>query len=171
MECHKIIERIYTHDQINKLIGKLDPPELREDLKQEFALTLFNTNCDKLKELDQDDRILYYAIRILMTMAMGKSAPFYRKYRMRDDERAIQYLQLTTTSKSSDRSAKIARQHLDTKLLKDAAQAHESILFEKYVELGTIRKVAEYFGIPNSYAHIVIKRMKQELKTTIKQKL
>jgi hypothetical protein len=171
MECHKIIERIYSHDQIVKLIGKLDPPELREDLRQEFAMALFNSSCDKLKELDQDDRILFFAIRILMQMSMSKESTFYRTYRRRDSDKAWEYIMTNTADKSTNKLAKIAKDHLDTKLLKDAGQAHESILFDKYVELGNIREVAKYFGIPNYYAHRVIKRMKQELKQTIKSKL
>jgi len=37
MDCREYIEQIYTHPAINNLISKLDPAELREDLKQEMA--------------------------------------------------------------------------------------------------------------------------------------
>jgi hypothetical protein len=56
---------------------------------------------------------------------------------------------------------------LNHKLTINANEAHESIIFKKYVELKSCTKVAEYFKIPKSHVFMVVKKTKQELKKAI----
>lgn len=169
MSCHNIIERMYRCEQVNKLIDRLDPPDLRDDLRQEFAMTLFNYDCDRLIELDKEDKLLFFSIRVLLNMATGTNGYFYRTYRKRDDRAAEYMSHIYSNHKPDIKSAKIARDILDSKLLKDASDAHESIIFDKYIELGSCSKVAEYYDIPHMHTYQVVKKIKRELKEEIKK--
>lgn len=160
---------MYLHEQINKLIGKLDPPELQDDLRQEFAVNMLCYDCDKLKDMYRDGRILYFCIRMIMNMATGKNSSFYLTYRKVDD-RINDYLMLPTEP-TDIRPARIARNILNQKLLMDAEQAHESLIFDKYVELGNCVAVAKYYGIPKLHVYAVVNKTKKELKQKIKQKI
>jgi uncharacterized protein with HEPN domain len=56
---------------------------------------------------------------------------------------------------------------LTKKLDIDANNAHEAILFNKYVELRSCQKVADYFMIPRKHVMNVINKTKKELKTKL----
>jgi hypothetical protein len=175
VNCNKIIEEIYSHPQIIKLIDKLDPPELREDLRQEFAVVLLNYDCAKLQEHHQSGKLLFFCIRILMNMATGTNGNFYRTYRKDNSDRIKEYMTITETSskriKDNERKGKkydTARMLLDSKLLMDANEAHESIIFDKFIELQSVMKVARYYGIPRRHVHEVVQKTRAELRRELK---
>jgi hypothetical protein len=171
VDCRDIIAELYEDKEVNKLINKLDPPELREDLRQEFAVILLDYSCEKLIEAKENGKIVYLAIRILLNMATGTNGYFYRTYRR---NRVIEDHEYNKTySKTIDYipSAKIARDVLDKKLLLDANEAHESIIFDKYVELRSCKKVADYYGIPQLHVFQVVKKTRNQLKKEIKRRL
>ena len=171
MECRQIIEHIYQDQEVNKLINKLDPAELREDLRQEFAIILLDYPCEKLLEVHDAGKLTFFAIRILLNMATGTNGYFYRTYRR---NRVIEERDYNATIESDTeylRSAKIAKDILDNKLLLDANEAHEAIIFEKYVELRSCKKVAQYYGIPHLHVFQVVKKTRNQLKNEIKRKL
>lgn len=171
MSCQKIIEEVYRDKEVNKLINKLDPAELREDLKQEFALILLDYPCEKLIEAKNSGKIVFLAIRILLNMATGTNGYFYRTYRRNRVIEESEYNKVSENNYDYLEAAKIARDLLDSKLIGDANKAHESILFEKFIELRSCKAVADYFGIPHLHVFQVIKKVKSELKTEIKIKL
>lgn len=171
MQCHKIIERIYSDSQILKLIDKLDPPELRDDLRQEFAMVLFQYDCDKILQLEKEGKLLFFSIRILLNMATGVNGHFYRTFRKDDSERARDYLMAIQPYEINTKGAKAARNLLDQKLLMDANEAHESIIFDKFIELKSVMKVAKYYGIPRRHVHEVVHKTRGELIREIKQAL
>jgi hypothetical protein len=178
LDCHQIIERIYKDKQINKLIDKLDPPELREDLRQEFAMVLFSYDCRKLQEYDQAGKLLFFSIRVLMNMATGVNGYFYRTYRKDNSDRIKEYLTASEPSKKrivdnekNGNAADAARNLLDQKLMGDANDAHESIIFDKFIELQSVMKVAKYYGIPRRHVHEVVQKTRAELKREIKSNI
>ena len=67
-----------------------------------------------------------------------------------------------TNIDSSD-LANHANNKLDEKLRLSANDAHESIIFKKYVELKSCKKVADYFNIPKKHVFLVVKKTKEEL--------
>ena len=67
----------------------------------------------------------------------------------------------------SDVRYNLAKQILNDKIDKGPNDAHESIIFNKYVELKSSDKVAEYFKIPKCHVYKVIKKTKNELKKAL----
>jgi predicted transcriptional regulator len=98
-------------------------------------------------------------------MAFSNTSPFYKKFRKKDYEKAIEYLnsQLKLPELNIN-FAKIATKRLNDKYEEDELQAHEAILFTKYVELRSCKKVADYYTIPEKHVKDIIRKTKLELK-------
>ncbi len=162
-ECNAYIEKIYIHPDINNLISKINPESVRDDLRQEIALSLLEMPCEKVAVLFSGDNLLRYAIKICWTMATSKTSKFYYKYKKNDIIKAVEYLKslqplpdipISFAEKASDYLKKNNKNIYDD---------HETRLFNKYVELGSCRKVAFFYGIPINHTCNVIAKLKKEL--------
>ena len=72
-------------------------------------------------------------------MGMSNNSPFYYKYKKSDLSKAIEYCN-SLAGYYPIHLADIANEILDAKLTKNANEAHESIIFSKYVELRNCKK-------------------------------
>ena len=168
--CKDYIVKIYTHPSICQTIAKIKPIDLQDDLKQELALCLLNYDCKKIFELQERDELIKFSMKILMSMATGTNNSFFRAYKKNDINKAIEYfrsqIQLPTIPISLAVSAK---KILDNKEQLDIYQAHESKIFNKYIELQSIRKVAAYYSVPPKHIQDVVAKVRAELKEKLKQ--
>lgn len=165
--CNDIVVEIYQNEKINNLISKVKPTELQDDLRQELALILLSYDCQKLMRLQNEGNINAFVLRIIINMGMSTNSPFYYKYKKNDIGKAVEYFKLMNVKDWID-TADIAKNHLEVKLSKNANEAHESIIFSKYVEMRNCQKVAEYFGLPHKHVFDVVKKTKNQLKKIIK---
>jgi hypothetical protein len=165
MTCNDIISELYQSKSINELISKIEPEHLQKDLKQEIALELLQIDCDKIKRMHYSNELLYYTIRMIVNIGTGKNNNFFKKYKKKDKINDYIYIQ---QGKDIPLSASVlASNILSEKINSDPYSAHEAIIFKKYVELGNLKKVAEYFNIPHLHVFQVVKKTKAELKTKI----
>lgn len=163
-ECNKYVENIYSHPDLLRLISKIKPESIRDDLRQEVAISLLEQPCDKIAALFSGDNLLRYAIRVCWLMATSKTSQFYYKYRKSDLLKAVEYLRLNQTLPTIPiQLAEHAKTYLSTKN-QTKYEDHETRIFNKYVELGSCRAVARYYGIPVNHACNVIAKVKTELK-------
>ena len=96
-------------------------------------------------------------------MATSKTSEFYRKYRRKELVEAIQFLHFIKNNiVASD--ANVLQRAVCDKAQIDIYNDHEVRIFNKFVELGSARKVAKYFGIPVNHVCNVVNKVKQELK-------
>lgn len=167
MKCNDIIQELYNNDKINDLILKIHPIELQQDLKQELAITLLEYDCDELIKISKEGNILGFVMQIIWTMGTSTRSPFYYKYRKSDLEKAIEYIRLQVGKQMPISAIITAEQHLENKLQGNSMEAHESIIFKKYVELRSCVDVAKYFEIPKDHVFAVVKKMRNELKRAI----
>jgi hypothetical protein len=166
--CNQYIEEIYTSQRFNDVVRKIDPVELQDDLRQEVAMALLNMDCEIVCKMYEDGRLLNYSIGIIWMMGTKQKGMFYKLYKKKDFEKAYEWMMSQTGTDVSMDSVKIAKKVLNKKLTIDPNQAHESIIFTKYVELRSCQKVADFFGIPQLHVFQVVKKMKKELKKAIK---
>jgi hypothetical protein len=166
--CNDLVVEIYQDAKINNLIAKIKPTELQEDLKQELMLILLEMNCSKLKELKQSNSLLHYVIRIITNMAMSNNSPFFYKYKKSDTAKLLDYIR-SQSGFYPIHLADIAKKDLEKKLTSNANEAHESMIFSKYVEIRNCQKVADFFGVPHKHVFDVVKKTKNHLKTIIKK--
>ena len=165
--CHKYILEIYQSKRVNEILKRIYPSDLRDDLKQELALTLFNMDCKKIVNLNFKDELLAYSIKTLWLMATSTTSPFYYKYKKNDIDKAVKYLESQQGKALGIREANIANNILNRKFQQSANDAHEAIIFKKYVELNSCVEVAKYFNIPKDHVYNVVKNCKEQLKKAI----
>lgn len=164
--CNEIIESIYLNPQIDQLIKSVHPIDLQDDLRQELALTLLTIKCDKITEIWNSNGLIGFSIKIITNMAFSSTSQFYKKFRKNDYDKAINYLKSQLKlPELNPKFAKIANERLIAKFALDEMQAHEAILFNKYVELRSCKKVSDYFNIPEKHVKDIIRKTKLELKT------
>ena len=108
---------------------------------------------------------------MLFRSATGTKGEFYKKYKNNNLEFISDLYEYSDVNTDSSDMANHANNKLDEKLRLSANDAHESIIFKKYVEMKSCKKVADYFNIPKKHVFLVVKKTKEELKETIKSKL
>lgn len=163
--CNKYIEIVYKDPTITKLINSIQPASLRDDLRQEMALALLSIDCNKITEIWESNGLIGFTIRIITNMAFSSTSPFYKKFRKNNLEKAIAYLDSQEDlPELNPIFATIAEKHLEDKYNENELQAHESILFKKYVDLRSCKKVADYFQIPEKHVKDVIRKTRLELR-------
>jgi len=170
-ECNEYIKRIYEDRKVNEFLSRIEPAELQDDLRQELAIVLLNYDCLRVATMFHSGDLVSFAMGILWKMGRLQKGEFYKVFKARNDDKAKEYLRRITKDSDSLRMARMANKILEDKLMLDANEAHESIIFSKYVELGSCVKVAEFFGIPKYHVDRVVTKCRQELKKSIKQKL
>lgn len=169
--CHKYILEVYQSKRVNEILKKIYPQDLRDDLKQELALTLFNMDCKKIVNLNFRNELLSYSIKTLWLMATSSTSPFFYKYKKNDLDKAIKYLESQQGKALGEKEANIAKKILLKKIDKSANDAHEAIIFNKYVELNSCVEVAKYFNIPKDHVYSVVRNCKEQLKKAINNDL
>lgn len=163
--CNEIIEYVYNHKEICRLIKSVHPIDLQDDLKQEMAMALLSMDCDKIQTIHASNGIIGFSIKIITNMAFSSTSRFYKKFRQSDYDKAIEYLRCQTKlPELNPKFATIATDRLNNKYLEDEMQAHEAILFTKYVEFRSCKKVAEFYNIPEKHVKDIIRKTRAELK-------
>lgn len=166
-DCNAYIEKIYIHPDINLLISKIKPESIRDDLRQEVAVSLLEMPCEKVAALFSGDNLVRYAIKICWIMATSKTSTFYNKFRRNDCMKAIEYLKtLQPLPTIPVNFATKAEQYL-SKNNHDIYSDHETRVFNKYIELGSCRQVALFYGIPINHTCNIVAKMKRELKSIL----
>ena len=168
-ECHKYIEEIYSNPKLLSILKTIKPIELQNDLRQEMAISLLNYDCSKLIKIKTEGKLLDFAISIMWKMGTLQKGYFYKTYKNNDISKAIEYLKTFEGEIIPDDYIETAEQILVDKKYKSANDAHESIIFQKYIEVQNLRIVAEYFGVPILHIFQVVNNVKSELKKSIKK--
>lgn len=100
-------------------------------------------------------------------MATSSTSPFFYKYKKNDIDKAVKYLEYLQAKALGSRESTLAQRILADKLQRSANDAHEAIIFQKYIELNSCVEVAKYFKIPKSHIYKVVNNCKAELKKAI----
>lgn len=166
-KCSQYIEQIYKHQKIKDLISKIKPDDLQDDLRQEMALALLSIDCKKIIKLQKENKLIDYTMKMIWLMGTSSTSPFYKTFKKKNIIDYYEYLNFNTTNHISNVSYNLTKQILKDKIDKGPNEAHESIIFNKYVEFNSSVKVAEYFKIPKSHVFAVVKKTKAELKKAL----
>lgn len=76
------IESLYNSKKFNEAINKMDPEDLRADLKSEVILIVMEKPAEMVLSLHNEKKLEFYAIRIMLTQIKSNTSPFYKKYRV-----------------------------------------------------------------------------------------
>jgi len=86
-----IITAMYNSPEIHEAIGKMQPYELQEDLRQEVFLVLCEMNEEKLFEMYEQGYLKYFIVRTILNMAKSDRSNFYKKFRQLYQEIPLSY--------------------------------------------------------------------------------
>lgn len=173
-KCSQYIEQIYLHPKVTELISKIQPLELQDDIRQEMAMALLSIDCKKIIRLNKENNLIPYTLKMIWNMAASSTSPFYKKFKKNQNKKALEYLQYLNNTENkvvTQNNYNLAKKILNDKIDKGPNEAHEAILFNKYIELNNGYDVAKYFKIPKNHVFKVIKKTKAELKKAINNTL
>jgi len=168
--CSHIIENLYSHPELNEVLGKIKPDAIRDDLRQELALTLLGQPCEKISRLFASNSLLRYAIKILYNMAIGNGTAQHAHsitHSRKEMAQALRYMYATRPLPELPKELGTKAAQVLLAKNKDKYDYHEQQIFWKYVELGTCRKVSQFFGILKSHVQLVVKKVRTEIKTEL----
>jgi len=170
-KCSKYIEQIYLHPKVTELISKIQPLELQDDIRQEMAMALLSIDCKKIIRLNKENNLIPYTLKMIWYMGTSSNTEFYKKFKKKDFYDAYELKSMYSENTIPDYKVNLAKNILINKIDKGPNDAHEAIIFNKYLEFNSSIKVANYFKIPKSHVYDVIKKTKAELKKAINNSL
>lgn len=179
MERNEIIEQIYNDPRFNECISRMEPEDLRDDLKSEVALILLNHPERKLKTLHRKGELIYYAIRIVLTTAKGSRSTFNRVYKKRVT--SVPY-NISDTPIDTDREEAEAKEEPAFDLIlriKDLSYQknptyitelfpvinwYSQYMLSLYLRLDNYREMEKETGIPWESIYATVTKAKEQLK-------
>lgn len=81
MGRNEILTELWSNDELNTLIGKMEPAELQEDLKAEVFFVLADMEEERLVDMHDRKVLKYFIIRTLLNMIKSDRSTFYKQYR------------------------------------------------------------------------------------------
>ena len=160
----EILRIMYTDPDISDAIGKMDPPELRDDLRQEIFLVLAEMDEALLIQRYNEGWLRYYIVRTMLNMIKSDRSTFYNRFRRGFEE----------LGDIGERIADEGQEGEEKSLEGHLSQLHwyERKLIEIYSENGrNVAKISRETGIPYRSLFKTIKKTKAVLKSEIKAKL
>lgn len=154
----QIIHDLYISKDINESIGKMQPYELQEDLKQEVFLVLCEMSEDRLFQMYNDGYLKYFIVRTILNMAKSDRSNFARTFR-----RVYEPIEDIGSTEPYDES-------LTTKLYASMEILHwyEKEIFRLFSETGNLLQVSRDTNIPYRSLLKTIKKVRLLLKYKIR---
>ena len=138
------------------------------DLLNDVILQLYDRNEIKLKSLQEND-IKYYIIKCLTINWYSKTSPFYRKVR----RESTLYNELFDVPNLIDNDDVFKEHHILEIIETEFTEMNwfHKIIFEKYMVLGSLKKVSTDTRIPLTSVARYVKETRQVIKLNTFRKL
>ena len=158
IECY-ITKHYYELLKIAKKYTKND--DWASELLHEVILQLYNKKEYRGK-LD-DNSLKYYLVRIITINWCYPSSPFYRKYKMLDLKTVDLSEVINMFSEENDMDTHKLLDYIETEWTE--LNWFNKVIFEKYMVLGSLKKVSKDTTIPLSSIGKYVKETKEIIKT------
>lgn len=158
MEKNAIITELYLSKDINDAIGKMQPYELQDDLRQEVFLVLCEMDEERLMQMFNDGYLKYFIVRTILNMAKSDRSNFSKTFR-----KVYEEVGDNMHDETYDES-------LTQKLYKSMEVLHwyEREIFKLFSESGNLLQVSRDTKIPYRSLLKTIKKVKTLLKYKIR---
>lgn len=153
-----IITNLYNDKDIAQAIGKMQPVELQDDLRQEMFMVLCEMNDERLLSLNESGFLKFYLVRTMLTMIKSDRSTFYKTFRKGMDE--------WTGQKDLSNDISDDMEMMVSKMEKGLSVLHwyEKEIFKLYAENGmNIMEVSRLTKIPYRSLSMTIKKVKTYL--------
>lgn len=81
MTKNDIVQELYNSKEINEAISKMEPSELRSDLKQEMFMVLMEMPEERLRDIHEKGFSKFFLIRTMLNMVKSDRSTFYKNFR------------------------------------------------------------------------------------------
>ena len=143
-----ILSELYHDKRFCGFIKKMRPVNLQEDLKAEVLLIMSEVSEDKLTEIHNKGKIVFFAIGVTIRQIKSNTSAFYKKYRTEIPGLTGELEQADTAQLTLAKSAIAELDNLTW---------YERGLVDLYCDLGNYRAVETETGIPHSAVYLTVK--------------
>lgn len=167
MTRSQIIEELYNSKEIKQALMKMQPSNLREELKQEMFLNLCSISEDKFWSIYNNNGtsgLKYWLVRCMLNMiySTGMNQPFFRHFRAKFEsiDEIHELVQIEDESKEYKEKlfnrVEVARKELSW---------YEDMLLDTYVELNFNQtEISRKTGIPYMSIVKTISNIKKKIR-------
>lgn len=141
--------------------------DMYKDILSELYLYLYDKDEEWLKELNDGNKLFYYAIKIVYLSWNSPTSPFYKKYRNTEhDDVFCPFLADDETPEENkfDTQKWFDRFEQDEDEISKKRFPVETRLIKLYIQYGSYRKVAKEVGIPHTTVCSVVTNYVKKLK-------
>lgn len=180
MTRDKIIADLFTGKNFTDCIAKMEPEQLRDDLKQEVILIICELDEGKLIGLWQRKELEFFTVRVILNQIKSNSSPFARKFRnnllmfMDEVNDDMQGLNVSPNWVHSD----ISPDEFEERLVHEEVQAlaieeinklhwYHRGLIELYSKHGNYRAIEKETGIPFGSCYKSIRKALDGIKNRV----
>lgn len=145
MTRNQIIERLFTGDNFNQCIQKMEPDHLRDDLKMEIISVVCEWPEEKVIQLHQDNALEFYVVRVILNQVKSKTSPFAKKYRA-----PVSEIKKEVPLVTEDTEERRMREELEDTAMEEIGRLYwyDAEMIRLYLKLGSFRAIEEHTGIP-----------------------
>lgn len=163
MTKNDIIEALYRDADIAKAIGKMQPVELQDDLRQEMFMVILETPDSKIMDMHAKGFLKFFLVRTMLNMIKSDRSTFYKVFRAQVSEWDDRHEQ-------PDRPEPLADPEYTQRLGKamDSLHWYEREIFKIYSETKNIVQISKETKIPYRSLFKTIKNTRDKLKQEMK---
>ena len=160
MTKNQIITELYQSKEVEELILKIQPSDLRDDLKQ----YVFHVLCEKpdefIIELNSKNQLKYYAVRIITNSIFSDRSFFYVNYRNQKEVYCDQFADIKDEETNHDLLDKCEKEV-------EKLYWYNQELLKLYAKNGSYRAVSQETGIPVKSVHNAVKKAKIQIRSKL----
>lgn len=164
MTRNQIISNLFTGKNFCDCISKMEPVQLREDLRQEVILIICELPAPKIRQLHKDKALEFYTVRVILNLIKSKSSPFAKKFRGVTEE--LNDKQQADEMQIEERQLKELIEDMALEEV-DKLYWYNKGLIELYLKFGNFRAIEKATRIPLSSCYATIKKSFNEIKATV----
>lgn len=155
---------MYLDKDISQAIGKMQPVELQDDLRQEIFLVLCEMDNERLMGMWTSGYLKYFVVRTMLNMAKSDRSTFFNQFRKSFTEYCDNY-------EKADEGSDV-HEEMDGKLKQSMGELHwyEKNVFELYADNGrNILKLSRDTKIPYRSLFKTVTKVKKKLSTAVRK--
>ena len=164
MTKQTLIANLYNDPDIVKAIGKMNPPELREDLKQEMFLVLCQKSDEDVIRMHEEGWLKFFVVRTMLNMIKSDRSTFHKLFRVNLSEfTEKQYKHTNDEFEAKEGTLKSLTEALDS------LAWYEREVLKLYSEHRNIVKLSKMTKIPYRSLFKTIQNAKLKMRTALKK--
>lgn len=155
---------MYLDKDIIQAIGKMQPIELQDDLRQEIFLVLCEMDDERLLGMWTSGYLKYFVVRTMLNMAKSDRSTFFNQFRRSFSEYCDNYEKADEVSD--------VHEEMDGKLKQSMDELHwyEKNVFELYADNGrNILKLSRDTKIPYRSLFKTVTKVKKKLSKAVRK--